>query len=39
MQVKNGRNKENEMYQNFEFHFYIWENAMFVVLEPWESPY
>ena len=35
MQVKNGRNKENEMYQNFKFHFHISENAVFVVSEPW----
>ena len=31
IQVKIGRSKENEIYQNFEFHFHICENTVFIV--------
>ena len=31
MHMKNGRNDENEIYQNFDFHFHIGENTVFCV--------
>jgi hypothetical protein len=33
--MENGRRNKNEIYQMFDFHFHIGENAVFVVFRAW----